>query len=271
MPGKQTFTLLKRYKEHLSEILSRNNHNIVGNWEFDNLVTLLRDIGRADIWIPPLLRYRDQFGSDGISTFLKKLENKFSADWILRETPTVRIEAMNRILKEIDKVNALTGVTKQQKIDQLLQSSVFSYDVNAFLRQLDTQDVYGQRYGTYILYKVDLLLGGPHHRLQPPLQISVEHILPQSPATSSQWHNDFTATDREQWTHRLGNLVLIGRRKNTSLGRLDFIDKKQRYFHSHIQPFPNSLRVMNQNSQWTLSTLQASHQAVLDALRAHYQ
>lgn len=217
-----------------------------------------------------LLLYREQFGSERIVEFLKKLENKFSADWILRATPTVRIDAMNKILKEIDMVNALSGLTKQQKIDSLLQSNIFDYDVIALLHQLDSQDVYGQRYGTYILYKVDLLFGGPYNKLQPPKQISAEHILPQSPATSSQWCQNFNKTDRDSWTHRLGNLILIGRRKNSSLGRLDFADKKQLYFDKHVQLFPNSLRVM-QNNQWNLSSLQANHKAVIDILRSHYK
>lgn len=43
-PGKKTINLLKRYKEHLTEIQSQNNYTIANNWEFDNFITLLRDV-----------------------------------------------------------------------------------------------------------------------------------------------------------------------------------------------------------------------------------
>jgi len=43
-------------------------------------------------WIPPLLRYFDRFGYTRLLEFLVKLDNKFSADWIVQLTPTERIE-----------------------------------------------------------------------------------------------------------------------------------------------------------------------------------
>jgi hypothetical protein len=93
----------------------------------------------------------------------------------------------------------------------------------------------------------------------------VEHVLPQNPAPNSLWSQNFTSQDRLQWTDRLGNLVLIGRRKNSSLGRKDFTDKKNPYFHGHIQLFPNTLRVI-QSSQWTLNELQNNHYVVVAKL-----
>ena len=37
--------------------------------------------------------------------FLKLLDNKFSGDWIARETPTTRIDAMNSIIKKIEEID----------------------------------------------------------------------------------------------------------------------------------------------------------------------
>lgn len=100
--------------------------------------------------------------------------------------------------------------------------------------------------------------------------ISVEHILPQNPADGSQWVKDFSETQREEWTHRLGNLVLITRRKNTSQGRLDYVDKKRKYFEKNIDTCPNSLRVLQKNDVWTPKELEANHQVVLKKLADYF-
>jgi len=71
-------------------------------------------------------------------------------------------------------------------------------------------------------------------------------------------------------THKLGNLVLITRRKNSSQGRLDYQDKKKRYFEKCIDTCPNSLRVLHQNDKWTLEELKQNYETVLKGLREHY-
>ena len=262
--GRSTFDFIKRYRNHHEQILSENNHHLNGSWEFDNLVSLLTNAGLADFWMPPLLHYREVFGDERIVDFLRKVENKFCGDWIARETPTSRIEAMNAILKKFDEVRSQTSSNSQQ-IELLLASPIFAFDQPEFFKQLDSAAIYGRRFARYILYKLDMLYGGNNVKLQPPKEISVEHILPQNPADNSQWVKDFTPVDREEWTNRLGNLVLISRRKNTAQGRLDYADKKTRYFKKNIEPFPNSIRVLERND-WKLETLKSNHVEVLAKL-----
>ena len=95
--------------------------------------------------------------------------------------------------------------------------------------------------------------------------MSVEHILPQNPSSQSQWVNDFTEEQRESWTDRIGNLLLISRRKNSSLGRMDFSNKKNKYFKNNVETFPNSVRVM-QTDEWNLATLSKNYQEVVNML-----
>jgi hypothetical protein len=99
--------------------------------------------------------------------------------------------------------------------------------------------------------------------------LSVEHVLPQSPTDDSQWVKDFTAQERADWTDKLGNLVLITRRKNSSQGRQDYDQKKKRYFDRCIDTCPNSLRVLR-NAKWTQKELKANHELVLCKLGDYY-
>ncbi|GJL59762.1 MAG: hypothetical protein NPIRA03_26190 [Nitrospirales bacterium] len=268
-PGWETFKFVKRYREHHCQVLSGNNHHLQKSWEFDNLITLLNDAGLADFWVPPLLHYREIFGEERIVEFLRKLENKFSGDWIARETPTSRIDGMNAILKKIDSVKDQKTLSKSDKIESLLSSEVFTFNRAEFLNQLENQAIYGRRFARYMVYKLDMIYGGISYRLQPPKEISVEHILPQTPAEDGQWCKDFTKEDRVKWTDRLGNLVLISRRKNSAQGRLDFLEKKKRYFNNNIEAFPNSFRILKKYDTWTLMDLTGNHNEAITQIRAY--
>jgi hypothetical protein len=265
-PGRDTFDFIKRHWSNYQQIISGSNHHLANTWEFDNLITLLNDTGLADFWMPPLLHYRDVFGEQRLTDFLRLLENKFCGDWILRETPTTRIENMNAVLKKIDEVRHQTNQKDADQVAGVLGSSLFAFDSGKFRHYLNTEPLYGRRFGRYILYKLDMLYGGKGYRLQPPKEVSVEHLLPQTPRDDSQWCRDFTPEDRNVWTDRLGNLVLISGRKNSSQGNEDFISKKNAYFRRNIEPFPNSLRLLRTNETWTLKELQANHGEVLNKL-----
>lgn len=269
--GADTFELLKSYRNHYDDIFSGNNYNLTKNWSFDNLISVLEDTAISDIWVPPLLMYKNFFGDIGLTNFLIKLDNKFSGDWIAKETPTFRIEAMSAILKEIENCSK-TSQSKEDQVSKLLTSSVFNFNYDEFIREIDTFTIYGRRYARYLLRKIDFLLDASLYteRRNSYSEMTVEHVLPQNPDQNSQWVKDFTDVDREEWTHKLGNLVLISRRKNTQQGRLDFKAKKEKYFTRSIETFPNSLKVM-QKMTWGISDLKSHHQFLIQLIENHYK
>ena len=103
-----------------------------------------------------------------------------------------------------------------------------------------------------------------------PDEISVEHILPQTPSKTGQWVKDFTDDQQDTWLHRLGNLMLLSRRKNTSLGNLDFADKRVRYFEDRVESLPNSQRLLALGT-FALADLEARHGDLLGRLAASYK
>jgi hypothetical protein len=266
--GSDTFHFVEKYYKHYQQLFSGNNYNLENSWEFDNLIILLNETSLADFWVPPLLHYREIFGNHRILAFLRKLERKFCGDWVTFQTPTDRIRGMNQITATIDEVNQETNLNRDEKITQLLTSPVFSYDDKRFRDIVSQEGIYQRRFARYLLFKLDVFYGGPETKSQTTRWISVEHILPQNPHNDSQWGRDFTTEDREIWTNRLGNLVLISRRKNSSQGRLDFAQKKEKYFKNNVEIFPNSLRVM-QVDKWDLAALKAHHEEVVAKLCAN--
>ena len=199
--GKDTFVLVEHYLNIYNQLLGGDNYDQAGSsFEFDNLIKVMLIGLPSTDWLPPLMRYFDRFHYDRLLDFLILLDNQLSSDWIARHTPTARIERMNDIIRSIDN-NTIP--------DDVLSN--FSFDEESFNRSVD-EAVYGRRFTRYLLLKLDYLYADHSNRMSLEY-LSVEHVLPQNPKSDSQWRMDFTLEQREQWTDRLGNLVLIHHQK----------------------------------------------------------
>jgi len=245
--GKKTVDLLGEYYNIYTKIiefspsenpLSKNSGE--DNNAYKNLITIMKTALPSTDWVPPLLYFYKKFVDIHLLEFLKKLEFKFSSDWILYFTPTQRIENMNRILKKIKKSN--------NPEDVLSDTNIFEIKIDDIKNSL-TGDVYGKRFTKYVLLKYEYLIQDKSQFIGNYSVISVEHILPQTPPEDSQWRKWFTDEEIEVYKHKLGNLVLLNRRKNSSLSNLDFDKKKEKYFKGNISTFP-SINLIMQQKEW---------------------
>lgn len=258
--GKDTFKLVERYLKLYNQLLGGTNYDETGgSFEFDNLIKVMLTALPSTDWLPPLILYYDRFGYKRIQEFLVKLDNQLSSDWIAQYSPTARMERMSEIMRATESA---------ENSDDLLDTiNPFKMDQEGFSRAAAAA-VYGRRFTRYLLVKLDYLYADHSQRMSLDF-LSVEHLLPQNPKADSQWRKDFSDQQREEWTHRLGNLVLITTKKNTSQGNLDYAEKKSRYFQKRISTCPNSLRTL-QNTQWTPVELEKNHFEVLAKLHHHY-
>ena len=257
--GKETFLLIERYLKHYNAITGGANYDETDeSFKFDNLVKVMMIGLPSTDWIPPLLRYFDRFGYTRLLEFLVKLDNKFSADWIVQLTPTERIEKMSEVIRVVESA---------KNPQEVLSNTCFAFDTKTLVANLNGA-VYGRRFTRYLLLKLDYIYHDHAHRMAFET-LSVEHILPQNPISDGRWCRDFTDEEREMWTHRLGNLVLITRTKNASQGRLDYKEKKAKYFAGSINTCSNSLRVL-QNKVWTPAELEENHEVVIRDLGKRY-
>ena len=258
--GIDTFELIKKYHGYYDDLFEKSSYDLTKSYEFDNLLSIMGEVAPSKIWVPVLLKYYDKFKKKELFIFLKKLDNKFSYDWINQTTPTKRIENMNSIIKKIEEVK-----TEQE----LFNSEVFKIDTDNMMK-LISGPMYDKAYGRYLLYKLDYLFGSKGQNLKVPKAISVEHILPQNPKKDSNWVINFSESDRKEWTDKIGNLVLISRRKNASQGNLDYAEKKEKYFKKNIESFPNVLRILS-NNQWTTKELKENQDLVINKIKEYYE
>lgn len=257
--GLATFEAVQAYKDAYDEaILFDGLQASMGN-AYRNRINIMRRGLPATDWIPPVLAWYRKFKAQKLLELTERIDNKFSADWIVQLTPTQRISNMNDVLKAIEAATTPEAV---------LTSKVFDFDRSQLATLLDGA-IYGRRFAKYVLLRLEYLLASHAALLNLPDEISVEHILPQTPAKNSQWVKDFNDDQREIWLHRLGNLTLLSRRKNTSLGNLDYAAKRARYFESRVESLPNSQRLLA-TTTFDINALTTRHADLLDRLKLSY-
>lgn len=258
--GEPTFQFIEKYYKYYIDLFDNDNYAFNNSFEFCNYISLMRKGLEAEYWVAPILRYYDKYNNDKIVDFVRFLDNKISSDWIIGESPTTRIGNVNTIIKHLD--NSPNPATA-------LSSDIYKVNSIDLLRVI-ASGIYGRRYDRYLLLKLDLAFHGHTTKFLPPDTISIEHILPQTPATTSQWAQHYSQQERDIWTDRLGNLILLSRRKNTSQSNLDYLDKKMKYFKNNVELFSNSIRIFNEYNSWSLDDLKKNHRESLKKLLELY-
>lgn len=255
--GKDTFTLIETYNNIYEEIIELQREDLSN--EFKNLITIMKIGLRSEDWIPPLMHYFYKFKLNGLDRFLKRLEYKFTGDWVCGITPTLRLDAMNNILKAIDS-------TSEDKLDEFMEDEdLFRIDKEEFKRNIEG-NIYKKQYSRHLLLRLEYLLSDNTVHLSGYNYITVEHILPQNPKNESQWKKDFTDEERDYWTNKLANMVLISQKKNSALSNLDFEEKKKVYLKKRIDAFHGNKVFIEQNSKWNPAILRQRQEQLIGLL-----
>ncbi|MBV8732641.1 MAG: HNH endonuclease, partial [Acidobacteriia bacterium] len=92
------------------------------------------------------------------------------------------------------------------------------------------------------------------------------------PPAGSEWLTWFPdVKDRYQWVHKLGNLALLTRKKNSAASNYEFKEKKKSYFaKGGVCPFVLTTQVLNKND-WTPAIVADRQKELLGILEAHWQ
>lgn len=260
--GKATFDMVGRHRKHFETLFSNENFKPDFQHQLDNLIFIMSEGFPSTDWIPPMLMYFDKFGFERLLEFLECLDNRFSSDWIQGYTPTERIEEMNDLLKKIEAAETPDEVFEYENL------YLDEDEWDELLAVIDGK-VYGKRFARYLLLKLNYLNGNESQKMYFS-RMSIEHVLPQNPKEGSAWLSDFDDDERNVLTHQIGNLVIIGRAKNSSLSNADFPKKMDRYLKSSLETIPHTLKVLNGKKTWASDDITASQAAALSQLKDHY-
>ena len=251
------------YADVYARILTESWETSTHAEEINRYLAWLNRIDNFD-WTAPAILYMHlhKGKSAQVAAFLRQLERLAASMYIRRVGINARIDRYAELL---------TSIEAQE--DVLAPGSVL--DLSATERSTTLARLGGQIYldkpRLYVLLRLDAAFsaGGAsyEHKI-----ITVEHVLPQSPARDSEWIVHFDQSARDHWTHRLANLVLLSRRKNSAAQNYDFATKKSKYFTgpSGTSPFVLTTQVLGHQA-WLPDVLAARQEALLSKLRAVWQ
>ena len=222
-------------------------------------------LGRLDNfdWIPPaMLFFKENLGNPSqLLRFSRDLERLAYALFIRRANVNARIKRYGRVMRAIEREDDLSVSTSALQLSNREKEEV--------LKLLDDKVYHWVAVARRVfLLRLDSLLAEPgagvsyDHR-----RITVEHVLPQHPKADSEWTTLFPDEKlRVEWTHRLANLVILSRRKNSLASNWDFERKKKEYFqHKGVSLFALTTQVINE-SKWTLEALERRQRSLIKKL-----
>jgi hypothetical protein len=249
------------FADAFSTIQTASYQSTSGAEHVNQMLTWLGRIDNTD-WLPPAILFfaRNKSDAKALHGFLTDLERLAAFLMICRYGINERIERYGKLLEAIETKCDLYAA------DSPLQLADSEYRL--LLQELNG-DVYRQvaQRRLYILLRLDSALSDGSATYDHSV-ISIEHVLPQNPPPSSKWCEWFPTQDlRDQWLHRLGNLLLLNHKKNSSASNYDFDKKKAAYFtKGGVSPFPLTTQAVGEK-EWTTVVVEARQKALLEVLR----
>ncbi len=228
--------------------------------QVNELLGWLHRIDNRD-WLPPAMEYyrRHRSNPQAILTFTRELERLAASLFLRRANVNERIRRYAKLIAWIKDEKDLLTTESPLQISDAEIAEVKEHLNGPLYQSVKTR--------MFVLLRADALLnsGGVtyDHKI-----ITIEHVLPQNPKEESQWRTWWPNEEaREEWVHRLGNLVLLDRIKNASASNHDFKTKKEKYFKGRtgVSPFVLTTQVLNEET-WTPTVLEGRQMALVDSL-----
>jgi len=216
-------------------------------------------------WLPPAIAYWVRFREEPSATlkFVKDLE-RLGFSMLARRTG---------VNERIERFSALTLAIESGR-DLFVDGSPLQLTPNEQQRTYvalsgPIYDTHSSRALAVLLLRLDQLMADGSASYKHDI-VSVEHVMPQQPAPNSQWRNWIPdVPTHQQWVHRLGNLTLLSRKKNSSASNRDFSWKKSAYFtKGGICSFALTTQVL-QHEEWTLDVMEQRQEAMLKAFDSY--
>lgn len=248
---------------------SAYENNQYGNKVNQHLRNLNRLRNTISFWIAPAMEFYRVSGDDGAKFYqlIRDLERLTYGLLFLSANRDARRSRYDKVVAAFEKGNStIDEDTEALQLSEEEKAAILE-KLNGPLSASNLQP----QHRTSLLLKLDTLLAAEgatyDHKI-----ITVEHVLPQNPKEDSEWLTLFPdAAERERWTHRLANLVLLSKSKNSSAQNFEFPRKKTAYFQrGGVSPFAITTQVINE-TEWTPKVLKRRQETLIAALRKEWR
>lgn len=242
------------------DCIKNNGYQSADNADKVNgILKWLNKIDNTD-WLPVAMSYYIKCFSntDAFYSFLLKLERLAvfmrTASWDVNH----RIARYAEILEELESCNSSSGYNGSR-----LNLTLEEKDV--FLRYLNG-DIYNMpsKKRNYLILRLDSFVSDGSASYDSKV-FSIEHVLPQTMYADSGWAKNWTEEQHKEWIHKIGNLVPLNKRINSSAQNYDFEEKKEKYFKSKngTSSYTLTTGVLNEDV-WTPTVVENRQTSLID-------
>ncbi|KAE8437990.1 DUF262 domain-containing protein [Vreelandella piezotolerans] len=257
--------VLLPYADTLEIIINRSFKSESNAQRINELIEWLHYLNNSD-WIPVAMEFVRRFDNDTdvLSAHLERLERLGASLFIRGVYATPRINRFGLVLQELEEGKDLLAEGSALDLSLSERKDTLYWLNNHVYR-------YSGRLRLYITMRLDAFMSDQYVSYRERTK-TIEHVLPQNPATDSQWRLDWDDEQRENWVDRIGNLLLLSRKKNSEASNYDFVRKKERYFRSRsgVSSFAISTDVLN-HDEWTPATVKGRQKALLKLFEEKWQ
>lgn len=246
------------YSNAYEHILKQNYQHGPGSDKVNAWLQRLVQLDNND-WRPPAL-WALRHHADApawLDQFFRRLERLAASMLLRRVYATPRAMRYAELLKQLERGDGHDAGAFNLEPDER-KKTVEALEGDLYLVQPVRK---------YVLLRLDeLIADSPGVSYQHKI-ITVEHVLPQHPKSGSQWESWFTTDEREFWTHKLANLVLLNRAKNSAAQNYDLATKRSTYFSAVFALTAPVLAV----DEWTPSFLAQRQAELLKRLTTEWE
>jgi hypothetical protein len=244
-----------------ADMYQKIKHSDCTQKKANDALVWLNKLDNSD-WIPPAIEFLVRHSNPKyIGKFFVELERLAAYMHICAKNINYRIDRYAELLEELEEENSLSDpvsavqLTKQEKKEfkEALKGNIY--------------DKLTARRRNYLILRLDSYSSDASATYDPEV-LTVEHVLPQTVDPDSEWEKLWPdEEEREDWLHKVANLVPLARRKNSSAQNYDFAIKKDKYFtgKSKVSSYALTTEVLHTDS-WTPAIVKARQKILLARL-----
>lgn len=234
--------------------------------DINDLLGWLNRIDNSD-WLPPAMRFLAEKGGDAryVRWFFKKLERLAAYTHMCGLDVNQRIERYADVLRGLELEHSMESPVEGLELTEAERKRMLS--------ALDGRIYeFTARRRNYLILRLDSFLSDGAASYNTKL-LTIEHVLPQSVAPDSEWAEWWPDVSvRDEWVHRIANLVPLNQRRNSVAQNYDFSKKKSAYFggRSGVSSYVMTTQVLGQTT-WRPSDVSNRQEVLLQLLAESWE
>jgi len=264
-PDQSSEDLIEKVLEPYAEAyLTAKGQQYVSTKNAEEVNYLLKWLNRIDNsdWLPPAILFLSQKKNDAdyVLWFFNKLERLAAYLHICAKNVNQRIERYVKILSDLQNEHSLEAPIQAVELTDA-EKGDFSTALDGSIYKLTA------RRRNYLILRMDSFLSDGAATYDPSL-LTIEHVLPQAVKEGSDWLRTWPDEEqRENWVHRIANLVPLTMKRNRDAWCYDFQTKKKAYFGGKkgVSSYVLTTQVLD-TEDWTPQVVEKRQKNLLQVL-----